>query len=54
MDLVLAKAKSLRNTSIVIGVISLFILFAVVYAITTLIIARPIDKAVASLGLVTK
>ena len=49
MDKVFAKAKSLRNTSIAIGLISLLILFIVVYGIATLLIARPLDKAVASL-----
>ncbi len=49
MDLVFDKARSLRNTSIGIGIVSLLILFGVVYVIATFIIARPIDRAVASL-----
>lgn len=49
MDKVFAKVKSLRNTSIVVGLISLIILFIVVYGITTFIIARPLNMAVTSL-----
>lgn len=49
MDKILVMAKSLRNTNIGIGVFSLIVLFAVVFGITTYIIARPIDRVVASL-----
>lgn len=49
MKKVLAKAKSLRNISILISIISLSVLFCVVYFITNLIIVSPINKAVAGL-----
>lgn len=49
LDKVVAKAKVLRNTSLAIGAISLILLVCVVYIIATVIIARPIGRAVASL-----
>lgn len=49
MDKVLAKAKSLQNASVGIGTLSLILLFLVVYVLATVIIARPINKAVASI-----
>ncbi len=49
MNKVLEAAKALRTTNIIIGIVSLLVLFAVVYAISTLIIARPINLAVAGL-----
>lgn len=49
MDKVLTEAKSLRNTNIIIGSLSLLVLFCVVYAISTFIIARPLNLAVAGL-----
>lgn len=47
MENVLKNAHSLRNMSILIGLISIAILFAVVYAIASLIILRPINEMIA-------
>ncbi|MBM9616281.1 hypothetical protein JWJ90_18605 [Desulfobulbus rhabdoformis] len=49
MDKVLAAANALRTTNIIIGIVSLLVLFVVVYFISTLIIARPINLAIAGL-----
>jgi len=49
MDSVLSNARSLRNMSIIIGFISMALLFAVVYAISSLIILRPLNAVIASL-----
>jgi len=49
MDNVLKNAKSFRNTSILIGMISLAVLFIVVYALASLIIIRPVNAVIDSL-----
>lgn len=49
MDKVLEKAKSLRNISIIISIISMLILFGVVVFISATIIVKPINSVVAGL-----
>lgn len=49
MDKVLAPAKQLRNISIIIGFISLLLLFAVVYVIARTIIIKPINEVIEGL-----
>lgn len=49
MDNVLKNARSFRNTSILMGVTSLAVLFMVVYALATFLIIRPINAVIDSL-----
>ncbi len=49
MDNVLKNARAIRNTSILIGLISLAVLFGVVYSIASLIILKPINTVIDSL-----
>ncbi|CAG35224.1 methyl-accepting chemotaxis protein [Desulfotalea psychrophila] len=46
MDTVLANAQQLLRVSIIIGILSLTILLALVYAISTFVIVRPIEMVV--------
>lgn len=46
MDKVLEGARRLRNTSILIGLISMFILFGVVFFLASSIIVKPINRVV--------
>jgi methyl-accepting chemotaxis protein len=46
MDKVLTPAKQLRNISIIIGLVSLILLFAVVYVIANTVIIKPINQVI--------